>query len=115
MIQHQQPKPLPAYIEAAINRLIPDPDGTPEPERPPLDLSTIPTGNWNDHLYSTVKIPPTLQSYINNTDGLLNQNELDNLEIALEKHYQLTKEHYIAHTINTSPPEFKLHHHNPCL
>jgi hypothetical protein len=113
MIRKQHPKPLPRNIEAAIDRLMPDTDGPAEPPRPAIDLSTLPTSEWNDHLYDTVIIPPVLESYITGTDGLLNQSELDNLEIALEKHYQLTDEHYIAHTTNTSPPEFKFFHSDP--
>jgi hypothetical protein len=112
MIKKQQPTSLPSHLEAIIDSLSPDPDGPPPP-RPPIDLSTIPQENWNDHLYDTVIIPPVLQSYINGTDGLLNQSELDNLEIALEKHYQITSEHYIAHTTQTSPPEFKFYHSDP--
>lgn len=68
-------------------------------ESPPINLTTVPRTDLDEYLGHTVTLPTPIQKYIHGTDGQLTRNELNNIEIALEKHHRITSPHYITTAI----------------
>lgn len=82
---------------------------------PHIDITTIPRTDLPHFLGHTVAIPTDIQKYITGADGPLTRNELNNIEIAIEKHYQLPPPFYITTAIDADhqAPHFLLESEQP--
>jgi hypothetical protein len=66
----------------------------------PVDLSTIDPADWDDHEASRIVPPPAVALYLA-SGGPFTQDEVDNMEIAIETAYGIKKPWFI-----TSGPTF---------
>lgn len=65
---------------------------------PTIDLSTIPEDHHDYYDYYRLTIPAYLKQYIENATAPLTQGEIDNLELAMEKHHHVNPStHYVGY------------------
>lgn len=73
------------------------PEPTDEPTKG-IDLLTMPREQWNDHLASSVLLPPAIAHFIDSNDQPLTTKERHAIAEALETHYHTSPEFCIIDT-----------------
>ena len=73
----------------------------------PVDLSTIDPADWDDYLAWPIVPPPGVALYL--AGGPFTQDEVDNMEIAIESAYGIKKPWFISSDGIEQPVVFRLH------
>jgi len=65
--------------------------------RAPIDLRIIPRDRWVDYIGHPVAFPPDVEAYLAGTErNRLSLSEIDNIEIAMDRHYGTAPEFSIS-------------------
>ena len=76
-------------------------DLTTDQPSPEVNLSTILKDKHHLYLHYDVTMPPAIKKYIKSTDEKLTQNEIDNLEIGMEKYHKIdAQKHCIIFSVD---------------